>query len=293
MKKTIKTIGLYLAAFIILLQTGYSQDQTLLYKIEGNGMTPSYLYGTIHVLPAKDFVMKEKVKKAFGESDIIALEIDMDDPGLQMEMMKYATMKDDVSIDQLLDEKEYKLLDDELKGLIGMGVEPMKKMKPFFISSMLITKLVGEQPASFENTFVQMSKEAEKEIVGLEEIADQMSIFDEIPYQKQADELMEMLNQEDEMKDLFGKMLDEYLEEDVDGLYELFVTYYAENDPESQEENIDLLLNNRNNNWIPKIEELTKDQSVFIGVGAGHLGGEQGVLNLLKKAGYTVEGIMD
>ena len=50
-----------------------------------------------------------------------------------------------------------------------------------------------------------------------------------------------------------------------------------------------LLLNNRNKKWVKELDTIMKKESVFVAVGAGHLVGEQGLINLLKKQGYTVK----
>jgi len=51
------------------------------------------------------------------------------------------------------------------------------------------------------------------------------------------------------------------------------------------------LLENRNRNWIPRMATIMKEKPTFFGVGAGHLGGEKGVITLLKKQGYTVKAV--
>ncbi len=259
---------------------------SLLYKVEGNGIQESYLFGTIHIMPNKDFEMKEKVSNAFKESELIVLELDMDDPMMQLEMMKHMSMKDGMTLDKLFSEKDYKLLDKELIASSGVGIAMFNSMKPFIVMSMMLTKYLGDQPASFEGTFVQMAAEQKKEIIGLETVEEQMSVFDKISYQTQADEIVELLNEEEETKKLFNDMIKRYKEEDVEGLYQLMQESH-----DGSEEEFDHLLHNRNENWIPKIGEMAKDKKVFFGVGAGHLGGEKGVIFLLTKAGYKVTAV--
>ena len=79
-----------------------------------------------------------------------------------------------------------------------------------------------------------------------------------------------------------------YISEDIEALYG-YMDEYMNHDVELMAK----FLDERNNNWIPEIAKMSKDVSTFYGVGAGHLGGKQGVINLLKKAGYTVTPIMD
>lgn len=287
-KKTLTSLTLTAIALFAGITSAISQDNSLLYKIEGNGIQPSYLYGTIHILPQKDFNLKDKVKAAFDASELIVLELDMDDPGMQVEMMKNAMMEGDATLDQLLDKEHYAKLDAALKEALGMGVAPFNKMKPFMVSSMLLMKYVGEQPASFEGTFVQMATAAQKEILGLETVTEQLDIFDKIPYQDQADDIVEMLDDPEGMEDMYADMVETYKKEDITEMYEMMDAYFS-----GDQNAIDNMLHNRNKNWIPKIGEFAKKQPTFFGVGAGHLGGELGVVALLKKAGYTVTPIAD
>lgn len=257
-------------------------SSTLLWKVEGPEIKTSYLFGTIHMLPQKDFELKEKVSTAFDKAEQLVLELDMDEPGLQMEMMQMAPMKDGSTLKKLMTETEYKQLDTVLTKSVGAGVQMFDNMKPFIVSSMIIPSLMGGQIASFEGTFIGMAKEKKIEILGLETVARQMSMFDEIPYKDQVEDMIEMINEKEKTQNLFNEMLTLYKNEDFEGLYKMTGEYV------DNAEELGLMLDSRNKEWIPRIGELAKDKTTFFGVGAGHLGGENGVINLLKKAGYTL-----
>lgn len=263
-------------------------DRTLLYKIEGNDIKTSYVYGTIHVLPQEDFNLKDKVKTAFESSEQIALELDMDDPSMMVEMMQNAMMEGDASLDKLIDAEHYAELDSLLKSSVGVGVAAFNKMKPFMVSSQLLMSFIGEQPASFELTFLKMAAISGQEILGLESVKDQLDMFDEIPYQDQADDIVEMLEDPDATADMFDELVETYKKEDIDAMYEMMHSYFK-----GDADAMDLMLHQRNQNWIPRIKELASEKGTFIGVGAGHLGGEQGLVALLKAEGYTVTPIFD
>ena len=258
------------------------ESKSLLWKVEGHNIQTSYLFGTIHLLPQDDFAIKEKVSNAFNASEQIVLELDMDDPTLQMKMMQHAPMKEGITLDQVFSEEEYTAVSNALKEQTGMGLENMNTMKPIVITSMLIGKLIEGTPASYEMTFVQMARERELEILGLETVADQMAVFDRIPYQEQAKDVMEMINHEEEMRKEFSEMIIAYNNEDIDQLYDI-IDEYTDTETEMEE-----LVVKRNKSWIPLIGELAQEKTTFFGVGAAHLGGDQGVINLLKEAGYTV-----
>jgi uncharacterized protein YbaP (TraB family) len=117
-----------------------------------------------------------------------------------------------------------------------------------------------------------------------------MQLFDEIPYEVQVKDLIR--SAKDNLsydKAVFAKMLEVYDEENISAMIEMMNddNYSAIADYQ------DKLLDNRNKNWIPKITAYAKEQPTFFGVGAGHLAGENGVINLLRKSGYKVSAVLD
>ena len=96
--------------------------------------------------------------------------------------------------------------------------------------------------------------------------------------------LVESLNAESEGSDQFKEMVDMYLNEDIEGMQAMF-----ENEDDGMAEYEDVLLVNRNRNWIPIMEGMMKEKPTFFAVGAGHLGGKNGVIKLLRKEGYTLK----
>lgn len=289
MKSSIKQV--FLAAALVLctafcgLAQSPSYENSLLWKIEGNGIQPSYLFGTFHILPQKDFELKSKVKVALDNSDLLVMELNMSSPTLQSEIMRNASMKDGKTLDQVFSKIDYEKVDKALINTLGVGIQNLITFKPFMLSSFLLSGFVGGQPASFELTLTQMATTKEMDIKGLESVAEQMSIFDEIPYESQAADVMEMIDEKEKTQDMFDEMIQKYKSEDLNGIDKMMADYF------DSEEELDLLLNNRNRNWIPKIGAFAKTQSTFFGVGAGHLGGASGLIALLRKAGYSVNAV--
>ena len=77
-------------------------NNTLLWKIEGDGIKTSYLYGTIHLIPQADFFITDATKTAMLTSEQVVMELKMDDPNMQMEIMQNAGMKDGSTLDKLI-----------------------------------------------------------------------------------------------------------------------------------------------------------------------------------------------
>lgn len=281
-KTLILIVGILIGTFIINDGKAQKKKNSLLWEVEGNGIMTSYVYGTFHLLPQADFSLRSEITEAFDRSQQIVLELDMDDPGMQMEMMKNISMKDGKTLDQFLNEEELELLDVQLRSSAGFGLAQAKTFKPFMVETLILPSFIEGTPASYELTFVQRAKGQKKEILGLETVEFQTSLFDEIPYEDQAEDLVEMLSDRSAMESIFEQMIKVYKEEDIEGLYNASADYFN-----AQE--LEVLLHKRNRDWIPKMGEMAKDKSTFFAVGAGHLGGDDGVISLLKKAGYKVK----
>lgn len=259
-------------------------ENSLLWKISGNDLEqPSYLFGTIHM--TCDATLDDRVIKALDETSLIVLELDLDDPAMQMNMMKLMSMKDGKTIKELLSQEDYYMLNQFYKGEFGIDLLAMNKVKPFFLSAMIYPKLLDCPMQSFEMELVKVAKEQNEEVLGLETVEEQMSIFDIIPYEDQlADLLKSAKDSLKNDKNTFSKMIKVYNEEDIDAM----VSLIDEDKTLSTAKHADKLLMDRNINWIPKIIELAKKNPTFFGVGAAHLGGKLGVINLLKAEGFIV-----
>ncbi len=262
-------------------------ENSLLWKISGKGLEkPSYLFGTIHA--SCDATLDKNVLKALDKTQQLFLEIDMDEPNIQSELMLYVMMKDGVTMRQLTNLKDAVLLDAFLQENTGYSMVLLNNIKPFFVTAMLIPKLLDCEMQSLEAELMKVSKEQKEEIYGLETVKDQMDIFDIIPYQEQMDELMKTAknNLVDDKKE-FQELLTIYNTHDINALLELNLK--SKNTMITKFDNE--LLINRNKNWVPKIEKAISEKPTFFGVGAAHLGGENGLIMLLRKQGYTVEAI--
>ncbi|MEL6536419.1 MAG: TraB/GumN family protein [Bacteroidota bacterium] len=261
--------------------------KSLLWKIEGADIQTSYLYGTFHILSPDDMFLQEGVEEAFAETGQLVLELDMDDPKMQRTMMKHVTMKGKVTLKDLLSEEDYALLDERLKGFMGVGAGLFKKWMPGMLSTVFVLEVIGEEPASVEGSLMEIAKAEEEEVYGLETVEDQLELFHSIPYEDQAKGLVEFLHNAEMGAAQMKQMSELYVAQDIEGLYEL-----VESDPSSSALPTDTFLDARNEKWIPRMAEYASETPTFFAVGSGHLAGEKGVINLLREAGYTVTPVL-
>jgi uncharacterized protein YbaP (TraB family) len=160
-------------------------------------------------------------------------------------------------------------------------------MKPIFtseqIASVFCSNDESTEQVSYEMWLSEKFKEDERPITGLETAREQLSFLDKIPLEEQAKQLMETVKNPYEMCGQYGELIALYRNQDLNALMTM-----TSADP-GMGDHMDVLLDQRNKNWIPKIEKMLEKETVFIAVGAGHLAGKNGVVNLLKAAGYTVK----
>jgi uncharacterized protein YbaP (TraB family) len=261
--------------------------KSLLWKISGMGLkAPSYLFGTIHMICPDDYLWTPAMQNALKRSRKIAFELDMDDPQLPMQVVAGMMLKDGKTLEDFYTEAEYKHLKEVVDHNAGMPMDMLKTLKPFAVMSMLATKSVScTQPDSYEGNIMKIALKDKKEIVGLEAAQDQIDIFEKMNTDSTAKMLLQVADEMDELKSQFDAMVGAYKQQDLPGLYELIIT-----SPDYKDD-LNTLLFDRNRKWIPAIAQLSKAQSTFIAVGAGHLWGAEGVISLLRKAGYTVDAI--
>lgn len=281
MKRWITTVLALITALTSFAQK--PKEKALLWKIEGENIaTPSYLFGTFRMLCNDDFHLPDTLKTLLTQSKQLYLEIDIDDPQLTMKMMKNLKMKEGKSLKDFLSKQEYDSLAVLFKNITGVNLAMVDTYKPFMLTSMLYQNMLDCKVVAFEKELEKLAKANHQEIKGLENVEDQLNIFDRIPYQKQAEAFKKSLFELNEGKKQMKKMVALYKSKNIKAMYK---SVSNDTDLGSYEKE---LLDNRNKNWIPVIEKEMATQPIFIAVGAGHLGGKKGVIYLLRKNGYKV-----
>ena len=195
--------------------------------------------------------------------------------------MKDKTLNDLYTVEQL--QKLTKFYKDSLK----MNLSYFNKIKPMMLSAMLYPRMMPCKTASgVEMELMQIAKKEKKEILGFETIEFQSSVFDSIPYSVQAKDLLNNIDSIEKYQLYFNKMVNNYKNQQTDSLVQIL------NDKSFEEgENNDILLKNRNVDWIKKLKIILTKNNIFIAVGTAHLFGKDGLIDLLRKQGYTVKGV--
>jgi len=295
MKKKILLVLLIIATGSVYAQTETYKSGSVLWKISGKDLSkPSYLLGTLHFKPREYLDSIPGAKAAFESCEQIVGEIPMSDmAALQAQMMQAMKMPSDTTYKTLYSDEDYKFVSDQLTSFLGAGLEQMGFMKPAAVQLVVVARAYMKYfpNINLTNTLdIRIQSDATKEqkpVLGLETADDQIyALFGIMSLQRQADVLLCGLKNMAQSMARMPELLDAYDRCDLNKLYQQMED--DDNCPSTPSEK-DALVKDRNNAWVKKLPEIMKDKASFIAVGALHLAGEYGLLNLLEKAGYRVE----
>ena len=263
-----------------------TSENTLLWEVSGNGLQKSsYLFGTMHILCVDDSKLSDNLKNVIRETRQIYFEIDMDNMMEMLGAMKYLRMNDNKKLKDLLSAEDYKKITDYFeKNPAPIPLQMMEGFKPFFISSLIEEQRIKCDKGGMEQVIMDESKQYKKEIKGLETVEFQASVFDSIPYDEQARELVKTIDSAASGNQATEELISVYKQQDLKKIEELTVKEEG-----SVASYIDLLLYNRNANWADKMKTIMPSDATLFAVGAAHLPGDRGLIELLRKKGFTVK----
>lgn len=278
-----------MALLLLVALPAKAQKSSLLWEIEHpETKAVSYIFGTYHLIGSSYLDKNPAVKKAYEESKTVVIETVLDSSAMMMVAMK--AMMLDKSLKDLVDSADYYLLEQEIEPVIGMPIAQFNNVKPIMLSTMYSVAKAQEvtsEDFTFDGTpidlyFAEDGRLKDKKVIPLETAMEQAGIlFESQTVEEQAAALVENVKAEVE-DDLSGEILDAYQKQDLKKLWKL------SQDWDDSLGEMTLLLDDRNKKWIPKLKPLLDEGNTFIAVGALHLPGEMGVLELLKKEGYEV-----
>ena len=281
---------LVIIAFVLML--AQSANAQLLWKISGRGIEkPSYILGTHHAVPFTYCDSIPGLMKAFEEVEFVIGEFDMVKmgemtPAQMQNMQKMMMMPADTTLLSLFSNEEKELLDAYLKETVGAQLEMFLAMKPMTIMVTVQNKILMDiipdiaSMTGMDKYMQTLAVSKGKSVGGLETMEYQMNLLYGCSLEEQADALLEMA-QNGNSKELMTELTVAYKTQNLDVLWSVFkdqMTNYE----------YDALVSVRNRNWEKQILELLPVQSSLFVVGSGHFPGENGMIHLLKKAGYKI-----
>lgn len=276
-------------AAVIPLDKPLATKNSLLWQISGNGLEkPSYLYGTIHIIGEDNYFLGKNVRKKLQNSEQLVMELD---PGkINVAALTALSVLDSgKTIRNFMADSDYVVLRAFMEDSIGIKKytfeQAYSRFKPFYLEQLIFFRYLGQEKESYEDNFRKMAEEKNIPVYGLETYEEQLKFLDDnSPLQEQMLKIVHTIkNYPDEIKDM-DRLIRYYRAQDITSLTKAF----------EEEDDRDLmakLIDKRNRNWIPELKKIMQIKACFIAVGAGHLGGDNGLIKLLQQQGFTVEPI--
>lgn len=280
--------NILLTCCIALFAVTTAFSQSLMWKVSGKSLrSPSYLYGTIHIQDQRVFNFDSTVYRALASCEAFAMEVLMDELDMtQVQTSMY--LPKGKTLSGLMPKEDFARLDSFCKARIGTSVIFLNTMKPMFLSSALEQAVMPtDQDMALDVFFLQQARNQGKLCFGVEDYTDQMKALDAISLDQQIDILMHVVDAPaDESEKMYDSLLHAYLAFDFGEMMRLFA------DTSLPSEFNSVLLDKRNVVMLKKFESLAKAHTLFCAVGAAHLGGDKGLIAMLRKKGYTVDPVI-
>jgi hypothetical protein len=294
-KKTIRFLSissiLILLSFSIIAQEAVAQSKkSFLWKIQSKTNTV-FVFGSIHYLKKEFYPLDEKIENAFTQSDILAVEANIDDikKGDIQKLIGSAFYPDNETLEKNVSIETYEMVRKEL-GALSLPAEVINKQRPWFLAltfTSLETLKLGFDPRyGIDNYF--LSKATGKKIFELESFDYQISLFSKLSDKDQELFLLYTLKDLNVLRQELDGLIQAWTSGDTKGM-ELILTKSLEEDKRLSPI-YEKLVYERNRDMASKIEDYLKTkETYFVIIGAGHLVGDRGIIQILKGKGFLVE----
>lgn len=275
--------------FFLILLPGVlqAQEQSALYKIEGNGLTePSYLFGTINFLPQFGYFLPNEVKLAIEQSEVYVNKLSLKRK-VQRQFNEAVKIPNEGSISAYLNTEE----EEQLKSIIEKYGGKNQAYQNFYSHLQPVILVTSVTALTLQNNVTYPERELEDiaksnklKFVSLSNVNEEINAFQQFPIEEQAKSLSYMVTDfKQHIKDYKRLVRSYHKEQNLEEVER--ITLKATNNNQAFK---NAYYDDRTKNWLPQIEKLINSKSSFIALGVPHLVGDEGAIKLLLDKGYTV-----
>jgi hypothetical protein len=260
------------------------------FRIVGENGNDVWLLGSVHYLRERDYPLPEVIEVLYTRADALVMEIDLDDLNpisVQGQFMQAAMLPADRSLRGVLSESAYADAA-ERASQFGLPLEAFERFEPWLVALTLMdlqmANLGFSADQGLEQYLLRRAAVDGKPIHGLESLADQIGVFDDLPAQEQEALLVQTLNELESPAAEMDALLDAWHAGDLESLAEELFEAFKE-----FPKLYDALVVTRNQRWLPELERLAREPGEdLVIVGALHLVGEDSVVEMLRDRGFEV-----
>jgi uncharacterized protein len=267
-----------------------AQEKSFLWRVNSD-QNRLYILGSIHLLKKETYPLKKSIEDAFEQTKKLVLEIDLSSANsqkIQQLMLQKSISTDGTMLHQSVSDETYQAVAKRAKEL-GIDIRLLSPFKPWVIAmTMAAIKLqqLGFDPSlGVDRHLAERAKQTDKPTAGLETAEFQLDLFDRFSAKEQELLLRQSMDEMDHVERNVTAIVQAWKSGDV-GAVERHLLVGLRDYPEIHRKVID----DRNQRWLPQIENLlSRGENALIVVGAAHLVGKNGIIELLKDRGYRVE----
>ncbi len=263
----------------------------LLWQVERDGAEPSYVYGTVHVADERVLNLPQPVRKAFEGATSAPFEVVIDDRA-RMIMAQAMVLTDGRTVDQIIGPDlfrkaaqtaaDYGLPGEALKAFKAWALVPIFSVPPDQLM------LISAGNAPLDEWLQTLAAQNGKKVYALESVEEQLSLFDGMPEPDQVAMLASLLADVELTRGMFRDLIDNYLARDLTAIHQQMVQQASLEDQRMAESFQKNFIVARNKRMVERMAGILGEGGSFVAVGALHLPGDEGVLNLLAEKGYRI-----
>lgn len=277
--------------FLLLAVLSFSAlAQTSLWKISKNNQQ-LYIGGTIHVLAKSDYPLPKAFDDAYQKSSRLVFETDisaMSSPEFQQKMLLAVSYQDGRTLKSVLSPSTYQLLENYCKRA-GLPIDNLRLLKPGMLAITLLyieLRRLGIAEAGVDQYFTALGRADGKPLGQLESPDEQLGFLVNLGKGHENELVLQTIQEIQDLPAIMTQMTTAWRSGKGRELADLILKDMQKDFPGIYKD----LIVDRNNAWVPKIEKMLKTSEVeMILVGAAHLVGKDGVIEQLRRRGYTIE----
>jgi uncharacterized protein len=267
-----------------------AQEKSFLWKV-GAEKGSLYILGSIHFLKKENYPLKRTIEEAFAGAQKLLLEIDLksaDPATIQRVTLEKGMNRDGTTLQQKVSPETYSLAEQRAKEL-GIDIRALSPFKPWLVAltmtALQLQKLGFEANFGVDRYLADRGAKAGKAMNGLETVGFQIGLIDQLSPLDQESMLRQSLKEMDIVDRNLERIVRSWSTGDTRALEELLLSGMRDYPQVHQ-----MIIVDRNRRWLPEIEKaLSQGESTLVVVGAAHLVGKDGILELLKARGYSLE----
>jgi len=280
----------FLVGFFVFVAQAAAQDKSFLWQVQSD-KSRIYILGSVHFLKQDNYPLKQTIEAAFDSTQKLLLEIDLksaDAATVQRVTLEKGINRDGTTLRQNVSPDTYSLAEKQAKEL-GIDIRALGPLKPWVVAltmtSLQLQKLGFDPNAGVDRYLASRAMKYGKTIAGLETVTFQIGLMDQLSQSEQESMLRQSLQEMDRLETSLDRIIRSWATGDVAALEELLLSGMREYPAVHQK-----ILVERNRRWLPQIEKIIEQgENTLVVVGAAHLVGKDGVIELLKSRGYRVE----